>query len=95
MKLVNFFPILFVISFAENTAAKVPWRMGIYKSAESDNHHEAKTYSLPIAENSTKDNHDESGKAHVKEKAQTLLKLKQFFSTFKKYKSVNLAFLGR
>jgi len=31
----------------------------------------------------------------VKEKAQTLLKLKQFFSTFKKYKSVNLAFLGR
>ena len=93
MKLVKFFPILFVMSLAENTAGKVPWRMGIYKSAESDNHHEAKTYSLPVAE--TKDNHDESSKAHVKEKAHTLLKLKQFFSTFKKYKSVNLAFLGR
>ena len=92
MKLLNIFSILFVISFAENTAGKVPWRMGIYKSAERDNHHQAKTYSLSTAENSTKHNHHESGN---KEKAQTLLKLKQFFSTFKKYKSVNLAFLGR
>ena len=94
MKLLNIFSILFVISFVLS-AGKVPWRMGIYKSAESDDHHQAKTYSLSAAENSTKDNHDESRKADSKEKAHTLLKLKQFFSTFKKYKSVNLAFLGR
>ena len=93
MKLVNILPILFVMSYAENTAGKVPWRMGIYKSAESDEHHQGKTYSLPIAESSSKDNHDESRK--LPEKAQTLLKLKQFFSTFKKYKSINLQFLGR
>ena len=95
MKLLNIFSILFAISFAENTAGKVPWRTGMYKSGERDDHHQAKTYSLSAAENSTKDNHDESRKADSKEKAQTLLKLKQFFSTFTKYKSVNLAFLGR
>ena len=91
MKFVKVFPLLFVMSFPDIAAQRMPWSLS--KQNQGHRHHGGKAYSFQDPESSTQAASNDD-KGIVEEKAKSLLKLK-ILNNFSKYKSINLKFLGR